>query len=124
MIPIFLCVGLIVLVWALDTACSTFQAGPGSWARFRENWKIFGRVQELTCARMELGVPEPTGEVKYVKLSPWARLVTSFRAIPPSRGVHYGVRIERDTVGGLRPPDAIEKSESDQAGIQNEAKTA
>lgn len=100
MIAIFLVVvGLIGITWAFNIARSTFKAGPGSWAGFRETWKFLKRE------RFPL----------------YRRLPISFRAIPPSRQVRYGVRITRDTVGGLRPMDAVEKSESDQAGIQNEA---
>ena len=98
MIAIFLVVGLIGITWAFDVARSTFKAGAGSWAGFRENWRLLG------C---DLGTVDTIGEIKIVRLPMWARVLGSFRAIPPS---HF----EAQKVG-------VEKSQGPQAGIQNEA---
>lgn len=84
MIGIFLCIGLIGLAWAIDAACSTFEAGPGSWAGFRENWKVLNQLE--------------------MRMTTIQTVVGSFRMIPPSR---------------YRDP--VEKSQPEQAGIQNEA---
>jgi hypothetical protein len=110
MIGIFLCIGLIGLAWAIDAACSTFEAGPGSWAGFRENWK-YSKSMEVSRNR----------KIETFNPNIWQRAKISYRMIPPSRCRR--VQCAGDNPASVRwYRGRVEKSQSEQAANQNEAK--
>lgn len=93
-LAIFIPFGLTLIVWAIERACSTFDAGPRTWTGFLENWKYSADLKAIK-----------NGELVSVTLSIWQRIQVSIRMIPLSRF-----------------PNPVEQSQPDQGQVQSEAK--
>jgi hypothetical protein len=99
MIGLFLGVGLVMATsWAVDTLLSTFKSGAGSWAGFRENWKLFKRPLVI----------HGTVQTRYITMTTWQRFLASIRAIPQS---HF--RVPQNS--------PVERLQSDEAANPTEA---